>query len=184
MQAANNKILVRVNMKQKDTIKIGDIEVSTALKFELNYAEKSPTVAVAEQDYDAIKKGDVLLCHHNTFYTPSPFYLQDDIFSIPCYGKIIFAVIKKDGNLIPLFGNIICEKVPVPSILPLPPEKLKYYTDRAIVNAGRGTIYKRGDLIFHRPNAGYPMIYNFNKQEKRVIKVPSEQICGIVAKNI
>lgn len=180
---ANNKIIVSVNMKQKDTMKMGDIIVSTALKYEVNYREKSPTVCCVVEGNVFIQKGDIILAHHNTFYTPSPYHLGDDLFSIPATGKVLFAIVKKDGTLKPILGNILCNRVEIPSLLPLPPEKIKTYTDRAIVIDSGLPAYKEGRLIFHRPSAGYDIVYNFNGIEKRVTKIPADQVCGIVSEN-
>lgn len=178
MKAVNQKVLVRVNMKQKDTLKIAGVTVSTALLFETNYREKSPTVAEVIEGNGYLNPGEIILCHHNTFYTPSPYHLQDDLFAIPATSKIVFAVVNKDGSLFPSTGNIICSRVEIPSPIPLPPEKIKTYIDRAIVTKGAG--YKAGQLIFHRPHAGYDIVYNVNGVEYRVTKVPSEQVTGVV----
>lgn len=157
------------------------MEVSTALLFENNHREKAPTVACVVHGNQYVKEGDILLCHHNTFYTPSPHYLYDNLFSILANGNMLFAIVNADGSLTPLYGNIICERVQIPSLLPLPPEKIKTYTDRAVVRDGGFTRYKDGQLIFHRPNAGYDIVYNLNGIEKRVTKVPDWQVCGVVS---
>lgn len=182
MFPTNEKILVRVNMKQKDTLKIGNLVVSTALLFEVNYREKSPTVAVVVHGNAYVKEGDILLCHHNTFYTPSPYFLEDDLFSIPANGNLLFAAINPSGEIQPILGNIICQRVEIPSLLPLPPEKIKTYKDRVIVTDGGTTRYKKGTLIFHRPSAAYDIVYNINGVEKRVTKLPEWQVCGFVSR--
>jgi hypothetical protein len=181
MTPVNDKIIVSCSMKQKDTMKIGDIEVSTAIRFETNYREKSPTVACVVEGNAYVKEGDILLCHHNTFYTPSPYYLYDNLFSIPATGKLIFAIVGADGKLKPVFDNIICTRVEIPSLLPLPPEKIKTYTDRAIVKDAGLLPYKKDQLIFHRPSAGYDIVYIYNGVESRVTKVPAEQVTGFVS---
>lgn len=177
----NGKILVSCNMKQKNSMMIGDVELSTALKYELNYREKSPVIVSVVEGNAYVKEGDVLLVHHNTLYTPSPYYLYDNLFSIPATGKILFAVIKPDGSIKPIMGNLICEKVSIPSALPLPPEQVKTYTDRAIVKDAGLSPYKKGQLIFHRPSAGYDICYIYNGVENRVTKVDSAQVCGFVS---
>lgn len=178
---ANNKILVSVNMKQKDTIKIGDIEVSMALKFENNFREKSPTVACVVHGNAYVKEGDILLCHHNTFYTPSPYHLYDNLFSIPANGNLLFMRLDDQGEAKPIFGNLVCERVKVETAIPLPPEKVRTYIDRATVIDPGLTRYKKGQLIFHRPSAGYDIVYLFNRVEKRVTKVPDWQVCCVVS---
>lgn len=179
MKPVNNKILVRVNMRQKDSMTVGGITVKLATQFDTNYRERSPVVCEVVKGNGFVIAGDILLCHHNTFYTPSPFYLHDDLFSIP-FTKIVFAKVGVDGNLAPLCGNIICERMIIETFLPLPPEQQKPYIDRALVKDGSGTPYKAGQLIFHRPHASYEIVYIWQGIEKRVVKVPEEQVCGVL----
>lgn len=181
MTPVHGKIIVRCDLKQKDTFKIGDVEVSTAHKFESNFREKSPTVCCVVHGNAYVKEGDILLAHHNTFYTPSPFFLQDDLFSIPAQGNILFAIVNKDGSLTPILGNIICQRIEIPTPLPVPPELVKTYTDRAKVIDPGTTSFKKDQLLAHRPSAGYDMVYYFNGIEKRVTKVPDWQVCGILS---
>lgn len=179
MIAANNKVIVRVNLKQKDKITVSGVTVSTALKYELNYREKSPVVAEVIEGNDFLKAGDILLSHHNFYYPPSPFHLQDDLFAVP-FGSSLFAIVGPDGELKPICGNIICSRVEIPSDFPLPPEHVKTYVDRSRVVDPGDTKYKVGQLIFHRKHAGYDIVYVWNTIEKRVTKVHESQICAFV----
>lgn len=174
----NSKIIVSVNMKQKDTFKLGDIEVSTALKFETNYREKSPVIAKVEQGNSYIKAGDVIICHHNHFYPPSPYFLYDNLYSIPA-NHTIFAILRTDGSLQAVYGNILGERVDIQIYLPLPPDKREKYKDRIIVTDPGDTKYKKGQLVFTRPSAPYDIVYNFGGGVKRVTKVNSEMVVGI-----
>jgi len=184
MKATNSKIIVRCDIEQKNSITVGGVTVSTALLYETNFREKSPVVAEVIEGNNYVESGDILLCHHNTFYMPSPYYLSDDLFSIP-FNQILFAKVSKNGDLMPICGNLICNRVEIDSYLPLPTDQIKTYTDRAVVLNGGFSEYKKNELIFHRPHAGYDIVYVWNGQEKRITKVHESQIVGVAveAKN-
>src|SRR3954471_15778654 len=109
IKAANSKIVVSANMDQKEFTRINGVELRMANLFESNYREKSPVVCTVVQGNEHVLPGDVLIVHHNTLYHPSPYYLQDDLFAIP-FAKTIFAKISDDGLLIPVCGNIMCDR--------------------------------------------------------------------------
>lgn len=179
MNPVNDKIIVRVNMAQKDRISVNGIEVFTALKFETNYREKSPVVAEVVQGNNEVAAGDILLCHHNMFYPPSPFFLYDDLFAVP-FKPTLFAVLSKIGEIRPICGNIICERIPVETALPVAPEYQKTHIKKSLVKNGIGTRYGAGDTIFHRPHAGYDIVYVWGGKENRITKVHQDQVCGFV----
>lgn len=179
MIPVNQKILVRVNMRQKDTFTLGDVTVSTALKFETNYRERSPVVGLIVEGNKQIKAGQIAIFHHNHFYPPSPYFVQDDLFSVP-FNQTVFGVLTDEGGISPMCGNIICERVKIPTPLPVSPEHEKTYIDRAIVlNAGPQP-YQKGQLIFHKPHAGYDIVYNYQGVEKRVTKVHADFVVGYI----
>lgn len=180
IKAANSKIIVRVDPSQKNEIKIGDITMTTALLFENNYREKSPVVGVIVQGNEFVKQGQVALFHHNHFHLPSPYHVEDDLFSVP-FNKTFFGVLNEDGDIEPMCGNIICERVLVEYAMPVPVDEQKTHIDRArIINPGLVKPYKSGELIFHRPHAGYDIVYNWFGEERRVTKVHEDMIIGYV----
>jgi|SRR6185369_14677320 len=179
MIPVNGKIMVRCNLKQKDTMKVGGIIMSCAQKFKTNYREKSPVICEVVQGNRLLKPGTVILAHHNTFYTPSPFHVQDDLFSIP-FAKTLFAIVEKDGHLKPICGNILCDRVDVPTPLPVPPEHRKQYIDRVVVTDGYGTKYKKGQLLFTRPHSYYEIVFMYNDVETKVHKCHSDMVVGYV----
>lgn len=180
MKPTNEKIIVRANMEQKDSIEIDGVSFLSALKFEVNHREKSPVIAQVVSGNEMLSEGDILLCHHNTFYEPSPYYLKDDLFSIPANGNILFAKIYRDGTLAPIYGNTICKKVDIETPLPLPPSQRKQHINRAVIIDGGWTKFKKDQLIFFRPYANYDIVYVWEGVEVRVTKVFHEQICGVV----
>mgnify|MGYP006921306698 CR=1 FL=1 len=180
MIGANNKILVEVDLDQKDTITIGGITLSTAGKFDTNYREKSPTVAKVIKGNDTVHSSDILLCHHNLFYMPSPYHVEGNLFSIP-FSNILFAKIDAEGNITPICDNLICSRIIIPTDLPLPPEHQKTYDKVYNVEIGNEKYFK-DDIVFTRPSAGYDIVYVVNGQEKRITKVDSTHICGVLRK--
>lgn len=179
MMVTNDRILVQVNMKQKDEFTIGDITVKAALLYETNYREKSPVVGLIQQGNAYVKEGQIGIFHHNHFYRPSPYYLYDDLYSVP-FNKTLFGVIDDQGEIQPMCGNIICQRVPIEYSLPVPVEHQKTHIDRALVVRPGDTPYKPRQLIFHRPHAGYDIVYNWNLEERRATKVDSSMIVGVV----
>lgn len=175
---ANHKIIVSVDMRQKDTMKIGNIEVKTGLKFETNYREKSPVIAKVEQGNDVVRRGNILICHHNHFYPPSPYHLGDNLYSIPA-NHTIFAILTEDGELQAVYGNVLGIRVDVETFLPVPEDQRKKHHDRLIVTDGGSTRYRPGQLVFSRPYAPYDIVYNFGWMVKRVTKLNSEMIVGV-----
>lgn len=178
MKPINNKIIVSCDVTQKNKIEINGLLLKTAHEFEKNYREKSPTIATVIEGNDIVKAGDILLCHHNLFYPPSPYYLTDNLYSVP-FSKILFAKIDKLGDIFPICGNLICNRVPIKYPFPVPIEQQKT-EDKIYEVLDSGQLpYNKGDFIFTRPSAGYDIVYTFNNIEKRITKVDSEQICGV-----
>jgi hypothetical protein len=178
MTPVNGKIIVSCDLKQKNSICISGTEMQSAILFETNYREKSPVIATVIEGNEMVKEGDVLITHHNNFYLPSPYHLYDNTFSIP-FSKTLFAKIDKNGKVIPICGNMICENIEIESDLFIPSEKKRFHTDRYKVIDEGWTNYKKGSIIFTRPYSGYEIVYNVNSIEKRIIKVDSEMICGV-----
>ncbi len=179
MKAVNDRIVVRVNMQQKDSMLVGGILLSTATKFEANYRERSPVIAEVVNGNKFLVPGDIIITHHNHFYSPSPYFMYDDLFSIP-FNKTIFAKVSNKGNLIPVCGNILGERIPIKTQLELPPEMQKKYVDRVLVTHKGWTPYKPGQIVFTRANAPYDIVWNWKGEERRVTKVNSEMITGIL----
>lgn len=179
IKAANNKIIVRVDPNQKNEIRIGGITLTAALLFEHNYREKSPVVGEIVLGNDHIKEGQIAIFHHNHFYMPSPYWIGDNLFSVP-FNKTIFGTLDENGEINPMCGNIICQRVPIEYAVPVPVEERKTHIDRAkVINPGQVS-YSPGQLIFHRPHAGYDIVYNWFGEERRVTKVHESMIIGFI----
>ena len=181
MTPVNDRVIVRVDLAQKNQMRIGETMVRTALLYESNYREKSPVIAQVVDATDRLNEGDFLLCHHNHFYGNSPYHLYDDLYSIPA-NHTIFAILRPSGELLPVFGNVLAAKVEVETTIPVPPEYQSYYKDRGLIVDGGGTVFQKGDLVFTRPSAIYEIVYIFGEVEKRICKINFTMICGVIKK--
>ena len=177
MEAVNHRVIVKVNMKQKDTMLIGGVEFKTATSFDVNYRERSPVLAEVVEGNNFLKSGDIVVCHHNHFYSPSPYQLEDNLFSIP-FNKTIFAKVSKNGKLSAICGNVLGERVEIKTTYELPPEYRKTCIDRIIIRDKGWTTFKTGTTIICKPNAPYDIVYNYNGVENRVTKVSDDMIVG------
>lgn len=183
MQSVNGKIIVSVDLSQKNKIVLNGVEFSTAMNYEINYREKSPTIATVVEGNDYVREGDVLITHHNNFYLPSPYHLGGDLFSIP-FGKTIFLKLTSSGDIMPICGNLICKKIEVETPIPLPPEQRAYHINKYEVIDGGWTTYKKGDIVLTRPHSGYDIIYFFGGVRHSVTKVDSDMVCGVIKKGL
>lgn len=182
MIAVNERVIVRVDMGQKDFMLIGETKVMMAQKYETNYRLKAPVIAEVVNGNEYLKTGEFLLCHHNHFHLPSPYFLQGDLFSIPA-NHTTFAILQPSGELSPVYGNVLAAKVEVETPIPVPPEYRTFHTDRGLILDGGWTGFQPGDLVFTRPSAIYEIVYIYGEIEKRVCKINSEMICAVVSKN-
>lgn len=172
------RLLVRVDLEQKREATINGVSIHLGKKYNHNFRESSPVVAIVDESKGIFLKGDLIVCHHNHFYGDSPFLVYDNLYSIPI-DKSIFCKIEKDGELTPTCGNLICERVDKVSLFDLPPSTRKTYNDRLIVKtAGLG--YAKGDQIFTEPQSDYEIIYVWGGDERRAIKVWEKDIVAVV----
>lgn len=179
MQAVNNKIIVRCDVKQKDTVTIGGVVFRMANLYENNYRIKSPNIATVIEGNEVVKFGDILLIHHNCFYMPSPYFLYGDVFSIP-FSSIIFAKILQNGDLLPICGNLLGERIAKKYDIPVTPDAREMYNDRMVITNSGYTKYKKGQTVFARPSSCYDIIYHFESEIKVATKIHESMICGIL----
>jgi hypothetical protein len=179
MIATHKRVLVRVNLRQKDVIRVGDMLLKMAPLFETNHREKQPVLAMVVQGNKIVKDGDIIVTHHNHFSHPSPYFLMGDLYSIP-FNKTIFGVFDLEGNLSPICGNLLAEYIFPESSLTLPEQSRKPYPSCYKVLHPGDTGYLKDDIVFTRPSAGYQIVYHWNNIEKRILKIDAEQICGVL----
>jgi len=172
----NNKVLVSCESSQKDYVLIGESIFKTANLYEQNYRIKSPTICTVIEGNELVHENDALICHHNLFYTPSPYHLYDNIFSIP-FSKVLFAKILQNGSLLPICGNVLGNRIN--KVYDIPAINPETYNDRLSITHSGYTKYSNGQIIFTRPSACYDIVYNWNNEQKTVTKVSEDMVCAI-----
>lgn len=178
MEAVYKKILVKVNMEQKEYAEIGGVKLFLAPKYNPNHRERNPVVAEVLQGNEEINTGDFVIVHHNYFSEYSPYEISDGIYSIP-YSENIFATIDKEGNASAVCGNVICERISEDEMIGMANTKRLEYHDRVtVISNGYG--FKEGDQVFTLPYSDYQIVYNWNGIEKRIIRVYKENIVAIL----
>lgn len=174
------RIIVSVVMEQKESITLSGIEFKIMSKFNGNHREKNPVIATVIEGYSKVPRGTLLVCHHNCFEgEANPFQISDNLFSIPFNKSIVFFSIGEQGELTGLLGNVLAERVNPVSLLEIPITDRKSYFDRVtILKDGDG--FEKGQEVLTLPYADYQIIYNFNGEEKRIIKVHQDEIVAIL----
>lgn len=179
-----NHILVSVNLDQLDTAQIGGMSLQIGHRYNENERESSPAICRIERGMPGFKKGLYLLCHYNLFDTESPRLLYESeglhYFST-LVDDSLFAIIKDDGSLQPICGNILAERIPKATKmfgLDIPEEHLEYYHNKVVLSNDAGEL-KKGQIVLTEKWADYEICYTWENQQKRVIKILHEDICGI-----
>lgn len=176
MKPTNDKIVVRVEADQKFKIEVNGLDFLLAKEYNNNRREKNPVVCEVVTGNSKIKKGTFLLIHHNRFAEHSPYELEEGLYAIP-YDRSIFARIDENGEPHSLNGNIIAKRVEKQASVEVAASYKKNYFDRVIIlNNGYG--YKKGDEVFTFQYSDYEIVYVWKGEEKRVVKVFVEDICG------
>ena len=174
-------IIVRCDPDQKELISVGGKSFKCALKFATNYREKSETLAVVVQGSGQISEGSIIVAHHTLFYGESPWALGDGLFSIPVNDNI-FAIIDEDGNPHCIGNNILAQRIiPELSHFTMPESYKKSYKDRVVILENYRE-FKKGQQVFTLNMADYEIVYNWNGEERRVIKIKYQDIVAILKK--
>lgn len=170
MNSVNNKILVEVNHDQKIKAIIGSSEFTTAKQYDTNHRNKNSVLAKVINGMGLIDDGVLLLCHHNLFTGELlPYSITETIFSIPFKASTVFFQVEQDGTVLPLFGNYTCSFVYPKYKFEVPTDSQKPYIDRVMVN---------DKLVFIKPYNLYEICYNFNNEEKALLKINKDSIVG------
>jgi hypothetical protein len=170
VNSVNNKILVEVNHDQKIIAKIGNTEFTTAKQYDTNHRNRNSVLAKVVNGMGLIDNDTLILCHHNLFTGELlPYSVTETIFSIPFKENTVFFKVKSDGAVLPLFGNITCNFAYPKYGFELPVDMQKPYIDR---------VYVDDKLVFIKPYNLYEICYNFNNEEKSVLKINKSSIVG------
>ncbi len=182
MISVNNKILVKVDSNQKNEAIIGGNKLMMGKLYTTNNREKNPVIAKVISGNEEVN-GEHILVHHNIISGEHcPYHLQDGFYSIPYKETTVFAKIDDEGNAQPICGNIISERIKIPTEIPVPPEYEKVYLDRCkVITDGYG--YKKGQIVFVIPYSCYEICFTWNSIERRIIKIYRDDILAVYNEN-
>lgn len=176
MKPAAGYIIVKVDLAQKDKIRIGENTIHTGYRYSQNHREKNPVVAQIIEGTEELPAGKWLVCNFCYFDWSSQYYMYDDLFSIPI-DQELFAFIEDDGELIPICGNLLVERITKKTIIDIPDDLKKEYWDRGIIKKGYGE-WQNGQFILWLFAADYGIRYTWNGVEKERIKIHESEIIG------
>lgn len=178
MIAVQNSIIVYIAPDQKEKYLLGESIIKAGKRYSINYRERTPVVAQIIEGLGELKTGKSIITSYTHFGEDSPYLLYDNTYSIPV-DELILAFIEDDGSLNPVCGNLIVDRVPIKTTFLLPDELQKFHNDRGVVVNGNG-IFKKGDYLLFLKFSDYEIVYTWNNEERRAIKIYKDEIVGIL----
>ena len=194
MKPRRKHLIVKSYDEQKEVhqIKCDDgrvINLYIGRRYNENSREMSPVVCeVLEvgEEIDNIQKGDVLITHHNLLTNEAltierNIEEQYTILSV-VNDNTLYAKIKEDGSLVPINGNCIAKRIKkeIKTTLAVPFEETEEMLFDIISVPKEVDFIKEGDRVLCYKYSDYEMVYNFNNEEKRAIRIWKEDILGII----
>lgn len=171
-----NHIIVRVDLSQKDEETIGGVMLMTGKKYNDNFRERNPVIAYVEQGVDGIPAGSHVVCNYSFFDLESPLQMSDNQFSVPVTEEI-YAIVREDGTLNPIGGNVLVERLTKQASIDIPDELKKPYINRGVLLTSTDKC-NSGQYIFWLPYSDYEIVYNWKGQERRALKIHKSEIVG------
>lgn len=177
-----NHILVSVNIYQKEEVNIGGNILKTGKAYNENFRERNPVVAFVEKGNKEIPTNSYIICNYNHFHEDSPYHISDnlvntkeayELYSIPV-NEEIFAKVNAEGNLVPVCGNVLIDRIMKENYIDLPDDLKKEKINTAIALTGQF----EGKMIFFLPYSNYTICYNWNGEDRQAIKVFEKEITG------
>jgi hypothetical protein len=96
----------------------------------------------------------------------------------------VYAKINKEtGELTPLNGNCIAKRIPkkIKSTMFQPFEMTEDYEFEIVSAPSDFPEVKKGDRVLCYKYSDYEMVYHFNNEEKRAIRLSKEDVLGILS---
>jgi len=177
MIGANNKILVSVDISQKEKISLNGNDFYTSKEFSHNRRESNPTLCKVVNGNTYISHGTYLIVHHNRFVEHSPHHVVDNIYSLE-WNESIFAKLDENGDAYSVCDNIIVDYVFEENLL-LPEQQRKPHKNKYKVKR-KGFGFNEGQYVFAYDFANYEIVYVWKGVEKRVVKLVKRDIVAKV----
>lgn len=181
LEPSKGHILVSVDPTQNKEILISGKKLLAQKRYNINYREKNPVVCKVLKGFGDITEGMFLVCNYSHFEEESPWFIGDNLYSIPVDISII-GRIDEDGNLHPMCGNVFVSRILKEHKIEIPKDFEKPQINHGFV-AVSGEGWEKGQEIFWYNMSDYHIFYTWKGKEVRdYIKVESTEIVGFIKK--
>lgn len=190
MKAKRNHLIVKANLEQKESHEISlpdgsTISIYLGRKYGENNREINPTVCEiisVGDDVTEVSVSDTIIVHHNMIMNEASHISKEGqtvYMGIPA-GELIYAKIDEDGSLIPVFNNVIAERVIVPKKSELEFEQKTEPMKFKVISIPKGfEDVKAGQYILAYKLSDYEMVYHYKNKERRAIRIAANDILGV-----
>lgn len=186
MKAKRKSIIIKAHIEQKESheIQMPDgsvLNIYLGRKYGENNREVYPNVCEVisvGQDVENISVGDTIILHHNLIQNDASHFAKQEgyVYLGIVADGLIYAKILDDGTLVPLFGNLIGERIVKEKTrfdYENKTEKQKFKILSVPINY---TDVSAGDTILAYNLSDYEMVYHYKNKECRAIRIASEDI--------
>lgn len=195
MHPIGNKIILRFDLSQKETLQYGTLKLYIPNRGGLseNARESWATLAICVHGGKTdLKEGDLVVLVHTILDNPACWIeRKDDIITltIPADGsETIYGKVGEKGEIIPMFGHLVCKRIDesnLSEIIITPDAYKKVEPNKGIVvAASTNSQYHEGQTVLYHQYSDYELCYNINGEERKAIMVKSEDVVGYYEKNI
>lgn len=197
MKPKKKHIIVKAFLSQKEShiVKCADgtsIELYLGRKYGENSREINPVVCEVThkaEDVEQVDVGDLLIVHHNTLVNEATVikkdYSEQSVIMPILADNMLYAKIDKEtGELTPLYGNFIAERLDVvkKSIIIFDEGKKEELKFRILAAPSDCNDVAVGDNVICYKLSDYEMVYNFKGSEKRAIRIWKDDILAVYNK--
>ena len=197
MKPKKKHIIVKAFLTQKEShiVNCADgtsIELYLGRKYGENSREINPVVCEVTHKADDVEQvdiGDLLIVHHNTLTNEasvikSDYNEQSVIMPILADNMLYAKINRETGELTPLYGNFIAERIDVvkKSVIIYDEGKKEEVKFKILAAPSDCNDVAIGDNVICYKLSDYEMVYNFNGSEKRAIRIWKEDILAVFDK--
>lgn len=190
MKAKRKHLIVKANLEQKESHEISlpdgsTISIYLGRKYGENNREINPTVCEVlsvGDDVTEVSVGDTIIVHHNMIMNEAAHIKKDGqivYMGVPAT-DLIYAKITEDGGLVPVFNNLIAERVVMPKKSELEFEQKTEPMKFKVISTPQGyDDVKAGQYILAYKLSDYEMVYHYKNKERRAIRISANDILGV-----
>lgn len=190
MKPIGKRIIAKFDLQQKETLQYGSLRLFIPNKsgHNENAREGYPTCAeIIDGGKSGLKKGDIAVFVHTILENNSSWIEKNDnhvTLTLPYDGSItIYGKLDKNGDVVPMFGNLVCKRIEKPSIsnIIITPDAYKKTEDykAQVIRVSKGSDIKVGSTVLYYRYSDYELVYNVNGEEKRVILVKRQDVVAV-----